>query len=324
MVLSGVFKSSAFLCWYFWQDFYGFAAGFALWGFGSSLRSGAWEALLFDQLQAFGAEEKFTFHYGKITAVGTFSVVLGEVSGGLLISNGYDFVLLVSAAIPILASLPFAIIVKEPTKHVSQQTIRYMTHLVEGVSEVLSKRGLRYLFLSAAFLLTIPWVLDEYIAPILWEQSFSLSMIAFLTAPIILAQATGEFLAGKFTHFSISQLLSCMAISSVLVISVAWFQNYWIALMLGLFFFTFGLSSTVFAGRLQKMIEGASRATVTSSISLGEGLGSIIWFIVFGSLSKDVGMVVTASTFGLITLLACLLFYVLARQWNLNHEHHSA
>ena len=79
VVASGVFKSLGFLTWYLWQDFTGYSLGFILWGFGSSLRSGAYEALLHDVLAKWDLSDKFTFHYGRIKSLATFSAMFGDV-----------------------------------------------------------------------------------------------------------------------------------------------------------------------------------------------------------------------------------------------------
>ena len=50
IVASGFLKSLGFISWFLWQDFWGYALGLVLRGCGSTLRSGAFEALLYESL----------------------------------------------------------------------------------------------------------------------------------------------------------------------------------------------------------------------------------------------------------------------------------
>ncbi|MCB1693667.1 MAG: MFS transporter, partial [Pseudomonadales bacterium] len=94
IVIGAVIKGAAFIAWWLRPDFFGFALGFFFWGFGSTLRSGAWEALLHDTLKSWGREQEFGRRYGQATGLATFGVVIADLAGGLLIVFGYDLVLL--------------------------------------------------------------------------------------------------------------------------------------------------------------------------------------------------------------------------------------
>src|SRR5918997_7222738 len=54
LVAAGILQATAYVGWLLLPGFAGFALGFALWGFGGSLVSGAKEALLYDGLDAAG------------------------------------------------------------------------------------------------------------------------------------------------------------------------------------------------------------------------------------------------------------------------------
>jgi hypothetical protein len=69
IVLTGLLKAAAFFTWYYWQEFRGYALGFVLWGIASCLRSGAFEALLFEVLDDWQDSSRFAYHYGRIRAL---------------------------------------------------------------------------------------------------------------------------------------------------------------------------------------------------------------------------------------------------------------
>lgn len=321
IVASGILKSFAFLTWFLFQDFYGFALGFLIWGVASSLRTGAWEALLHDLLKLDGSENKFAHHYGRINSIARVGVVLGELIGGVLIVLGYDIVLLVSAAVPLLASAFFIVLVTEPTRHETVYEAGYLGNIKSGVMEAIHNQGILYILLATTMLLIAAGILDEYVNPITFEQGFSLSAVAYLSAGIALAEAAGYALSGRFSFLSLNQLLALMATAAGLLVLMPPLGGYYVPTILGIFFAMFGMASTLFASRLQNLIEGSARATVTSVVSLGDGVGAILWFLVFGSMAEMSSMTLAATGFAVITALSCLVFYRLARRWGIAYTH---
>ncbi len=317
VVASALFKSLGFFIWYLWQDFPGYALGFIAWGFGSSIRSGAFEALLHDLLTEWNESLRFTFHFGRIRAVATLSVVAGELLGGLLIVNGYDFVLIVSMIIPIVATLPFIVFVSDVEKRESIADQRYLQHLKAGMREAFVNKAILFIILSTAFLLTAHGVFDEFVPPVLSERGFSLAVVAYLAAPIYLAQSSGEFFANRFSGISLGQLLRLMIVGTCFLFSIYWLPAWANPLAIGLFFFIFGLASTLLAGLLQQKIEGTSRATVTSIASLGDNVGAIVWFLVFGSIAEVSSMTAASSVFAVLIIISCLVAGLLRVRWHL-------
>ena len=286
IVASGLFKSAAFLCWYFVPRFEGFALGFILWGIGSSLRSGAWEALLHDLLKARGREHLFARHYGAMGAVATTGVMFGEIAGGLLIVKGYDTVLLVSACVPLVASAFFVFWVQDVPHHAGERKMRYLQLLKEGVGEAAGNPVIRYMFLVSLCVLVSHYVYDEYVEPYVFETGFSLSAVAFVAAGIVLAAALGEWLAGRFTFLTLRGLLTIMLAANLLLL-VAYFATTWaVPVLIGIYCLMFGIVRIQFAARLQTHIKGAARATVTSTLGLGGDMGAIAWFLAFGAMAE--------------------------------------
>lgn len=320
IVSSGFLKSAAFLTWFLWQDFYGFALGFILWGFGSTLRSGAWEALLHDLLTDWGREAEFAKRYGRIMSLATLGVVLGELSGGLLIVNGFDFVLLVSATIPILATIPFIFFVRDAPKAQETSQSGYLRTLMQGLVETVSNRSILYILLTFGFLLVTFGVYDEYVSPTLFEKGFPLALVAYLTVPVYLAMSAGQSFAHHFEWLTLKQLLALMAASALPLLAIPVLEGIWIPVLITFFFGTFGLASTLFQAHLQSEIKSSSRATVTSAVSLGDSLGAIIWFMVFGTMAELGSMSWAACGLGIGIILLCGLFALLGHRWGITRQ----
>lgn len=318
MVIGLMFKSLGYLSWYVWQDFAGFALGFVLWGFGSALRSGAWEALLHDLLTHWDRDGEFSKHYGRIVGLGTLGAMLGEICGGILIVLGYDIVLLVSMLVPLLATLPVIFWIEDAPKTEEAAQRDYLETLRQGLAEAINSRAITYILLAYAFLITTFGIYDEYVSPIFFEKGFSLQMVAFLAVPVYIAQSLGQSLAHHFDFLTLPQLLLAMALSAVPLVFVPFLGGYWIVILISSFFAVFGMASTLFQDHLQEEISGASRATVTSVVALGENIGGILWFLVFGTLAEF--FTLSGATLGLAIGVVgfCLLFQLLGRRWGVS------
>ncbi len=318
IVLSSVFKSAGFIAWFLFPAFWGYALGFVLWGIGSTLRSGAFEALLHDLLATDGRQSDFGRLYGRILAVGSVGVVLGELSGGLLISQGYDAVLLVSAALPLIATLPFALFVHDPPKDEAASDAHYLALLRDGVREAIVNPAVRFIILAYGLLIVTFGVYDEFVAPTFREFGFSLAAVAYLCVIVLMAQSAGQWLADKFEHLTLGGLFGLIAISAAALILVPYSPGVLVVALIAGFFFMFGLSMTLFQARLQSEIQGASRATVTSVSGMADGIGAIVWYLIFGTMAEASGMAGATLGLGVIVVGLCAVFHRLAIRWQIS------
>jgi MFS family permease len=317
IVLSALFKSGAFLSWYLWQEFTGDLTGFILWSVGSSIRSGAWEALLFDLMTRWGERLKFPATYGRIRAAATAGVGAGEVSGGFLIIYGYDWVLLISMLVPLIATVPFTILVSDIRSHPGTGGPNYLTILIGGLRESVYNRAILYILLVSSFLIMIFGVYDEYVTPTLREKGFSLQWVAFLGALVYVSQSIGMMAAAYFNKTTLSRILLTITGAGFALATAAILEGTLLVIVMCLCFSTFGLCSALFGASLQRIIQSESRATVTSITAFGESLGGILGFLAFGLVAQYHGMSgATLATGGAMMLLA-LLFLKLGKLWKI-------
>jgi hypothetical protein len=80
-----------------------------------------------------------------------------------------------------------------------------------------------------------------------------------------------------------------------------------IPILFTLYFFLFGLASTILIGKLQQKISTRSRATVTSVVGFGDCLGAIIWFLVIGIIAEISSISTTVSVFTVLIIVACMI-----------------
>lgn len=100
VLISGeLVNAGAFLIWLFSPTFFGYAAGFVLWGAAYALKSGAYQALVYDELASNGQSQKYTKMMSRIKAAEFSGMLLAFISAYLLSTNGVNYNLLLIASI---------------------------------------------------------------------------------------------------------------------------------------------------------------------------------------------------------------------------------
>jgi MFS family permease len=318
LVLGAAFKASAFLTWLLWQQFFGYALGFVLWGAGSALTSGAWEALLYDLLKQWGRETEYARIYGLSVGLGTAAMAVGMLLGGATIVFGYDWVLLISIAVPLLAVLPMAIWGLDADRTRPARTPRYMTLLQSGVREALTNQVILYILFIGAGLLTVAGALDEFVSPLLREKGYPLQWLGYLGAVIFLCQALGNVVAHRVTTDRFSSLICATGLAGLALVGAAFSPGFLVVPFLGFFFFAFAFCDTLLASRLQSAIEQDARATVTSVVSFCREIGHIVFNLAFGWLALDHGFSGSTLAAGCLTVGLSAVFLMQARRWHVS------
>ena len=99
--LAGVLKGAGFLTWLVLPNYWGYLLGFALWGVGSTLKSGTEQALLHDTLHFLGRPEWFERIHGRGGAASSSGTIVAFVAGGYLAEHaGFALPLALSALGP--------------------------------------------------------------------------------------------------------------------------------------------------------------------------------------------------------------------------------
>ncbi|WUI35481.1 MFS transporter [Nocardia sp. NBC_00416] len=93
LILSGLLMAAGFVLWTLAPSFAGFALGFVLWGVAGSLRSGTFEALLYDELTARGESRAYARVIGYTRSGSETSAVLAILAATpLYLWGGYELV----------------------------------------------------------------------------------------------------------------------------------------------------------------------------------------------------------------------------------------
>ncbi|MET0779443.1 MAG: MFS transporter [Candidatus Saccharimonadales bacterium] len=99
LIIGELVNAGAFLVWLFLPTFFGYAIGFVLWGAAYALKSGAYQALVYDELASGGRSNEYTKTMSRIKAAEFSGMLLAFVSASLLSINGVNYGLLLIVSV---------------------------------------------------------------------------------------------------------------------------------------------------------------------------------------------------------------------------------
>ncbi|MFD9698538.1 MFS transporter [Lentzea sp. NPDC059081] len=271
LVASGVLQAFGYAAWVVFPSFWGFAAGFVLWGLGGTLQSGAFEALLYDGLAANGDEER----YGKLNArVDTIELIaqvpVAVIATALFSLGGYQLAGWISVAM-CLASSVVALRFPEPPRGSDEDgEAGYLETLKTGLRETVPvKRAV----LAVALVYAID-AFEEYFTLLAQDWHVPTVWVPLATIGVPLMGAAGASAAGRLP------LRGWVLFASGLVLIAAAALAVPVAIvLLGLFYGLYRFVLVHVETELQHRIESDARATVTSVAAIGS---EFVAFAIYG------------------------------------------
>jgi hypothetical protein len=283
LVLGSLIGGLGFASWIVVPSYAGFAAGFVLWGISSALISGTFEALVYDELAARGASDRYASLIGRSKA---FALLLNLAATALAAPlyelGGYPLVGTVSvcaclAQAAVALSLPDAPPVDsiDETEEAEEAAAdsgvrnpgsvfgRYVLMLRLGLSEAATNRTVRKAVALVALLGGF-LAFDEYFPLLARDIGASTTMVPLLIAGTVAAQAIGGALAGPAYRTRSSFLAVGLALSAGLLAwgALSGTAPGFVPIAVG--YGVMQLVIIVAEARLQDAITGPARATVTS------------------------------------------------------------
>ncbi|WP_231114530.1 MFS transporter [Lentzea aerocolonigenes] len=269
LVAAGVLQALGYAAWVVFPSFWGFAAGFVLWGLGGTLTSGAFEALLYDGLAATGDEEQ----YGRLNArVDTIELIaqvpVAVVATALFSFGGYQLAGWVSVAMCLLSSV-IALRFPEPAREAEEHE-SYFATLREGLrASVPIKRAV----LAVALVYAID-AFEEYFSLLAQDWHVPTVWVPLATIGVPLLGAAGASLAGRLPFRG----WVLFASGVVLIVAAVWAVPLAI-ILLGLFYGLYRFVLVHVETELQHRIESDARATVTSVAAIAS---EFVAFAIYG------------------------------------------
>ena len=317
LVLSAFVYAAAFSTWMLWPVYAGFALGFVLWGLSSAIMSGTFESLLYDELSCRGAASAYPRLVGwaHSTAMAA-NLVATLLAAPLFALGGYGLVGWTSVAIAggqalLAATLPVSRIARRPHGHHSagdtahelvdeteKLAARYLAMLRAGLGEASTAVDVRRVVVIAAVLIGLT-AYDEYFPLIAHEHGVATSTVPYLIGLAVLGQVIGTALAGRTARMSAGTMARVVMLGGVLISAGALISPYagfvGIAVGYGLLNNTMIVAET----RLQDVITGPARATVTSVHGFATEVFALIVYATFATLSGTIPVATLVALLGI-------------------------
>ena len=340
--LSGLIKGAAFLTWLVLPNYWGYLLGFALWGVGSTLKSGTEQALLHDTLHFLGKPEWFERIHGRGGAASSSGTILAFVAGGYLAEHaGFALPLALSALGPWAAAAiawvglkdvprsigerkplalpqaegsssegkPLALPQAEGSDERPEGEERYLDTLRAGIREAVGRPLVLRAVLMSASVVCIWGAMDEFLPVFLTEKgNISLADIGIIYAACSAANIVALALAHRLPARTPRRVGVVFGIAAVpLALSVA-APGYIGAALLVLSFGINGAASVLLDGQLQRAIRGHARATVTSVAGTGSEITGIGLYLAAGATAEVASWHAATAMFAALALMLAAIF----------------
>lgn len=312
LVAAQLARGLGYLCWLLFPTYWGFLAGFVLWGIESAFSSGTRQALMFDELKAVGQEKRYTKIAGRYTAVSIVSVGIASLVAAWVAPQNYALLIGLSlasmvVAIAIMASLPSA-------KHVKDtDELEEVGHIRSGIRELRTNHRALRVVLFASFVLGFG-ALDEYHSLFFREVGLGNQTIAIWLAGMSVAGIAASLVAHRLSdnaHLQRARSVSVMvAVWGGLLLLASLGGGIMAPLLIMVFTFFFYLIETLTNGWLQHAIKGRSRATITSIQGFATELFALSGFAAVGVMSQLSGFAVAFRVCAVLTIAVALLYWV--------------
>ncbi|MFC0624862.1 MFS transporter [Kribbella deserti] len=276
LVLGALLTGAGYAAWVLFPSYGGFAAGFVLWGAGSALASGTFEAFAYDELAARGATERYAGLIGRATSASfVLNLAATALAAPLFASGGYLLVGWISVLVCVIQAfvalcLPEAepVASADETEEVTANQAngvvgRYLAMLRSGLAEVATVRLVRHAVILVAIMSGF-LAFDEYFPLLARDMGASTTIVPILIAITVAAQAIGSALAGPANRLRSGPIALGLAMAAGLIAigSLSGSTAGFVPIALG--YGGMQLVIVVADARLQDAITGPARATVTS------------------------------------------------------------
>ncbi len=299
LVVSAFVYAAGFATWMTWQTFTGFAVGFVLWGLSSSLMSGTFESLVYDELVVRGVPGTYPALIGWAHSTALVANLVATVAAApLLALGGYPLVGWASVAICgaqafLAATLPVSATARRPAHdsplaETERAASRYLAMLRAGLAESRHQPDVRRVLLLAAAMVGLT-AYDEYFPLVARAHGVETADIPLLLAITVAGQAVGTALVGRTARLPAVAVGTLLGAGGLLVAVGALVTPYAGFVAIGLGYGMLNNAMLVGETRLQDAITGPARATVTSVLGFLEEVMALLVYAAFALGSRVLG-----------------------------------
>ncbi|GIJ65790.1 MFS transporter [Virgisporangium ochraceum] len=281
----------AFASWVAFPSYWVFALGFLLWGLKGALASGALEALVYEELERVGAEDRYGTIMGRASAAGTIGVVLAmALAAPALAFGGYAAVGVASAVVSLLTAAVAAVF-PEHRKPIgdAREGGSFTGLLRAGTLEVKRVPAVRSAVVTVAVVAAIWGALEEYTPLLILGTGVPVAGVPLFELLVWAGVAAGGLLTGRAETLGRVGFGALLAASAAVLAAAALIRHPAAMVAVAVAFGGFQLATVLADVRLQHAITGPARATVTSLAGMTTDVGTIAVYGCYAVLATAAG-----------------------------------
>lgn len=297
LAISQLLRAAGFLVWLAFPDFWGFLIGLTLWGMKSATMSGAFEAVVYDELKALDREGEYAKVFGRAKAARGAGLVAASLTAAVAAPLGYG-PLIVASALAGVAAAGAALLLPAAPRAVTVADWTYISHLRQGAREAISLPGIPALIVFIAGVQAVAYATADYWQLFGRDVGLSKPAIALFIAALATAEAIGSILSHRIRHLDPRWLygVTCLGGLSI-VAAAATFQAWSVALPL-IYMGLYSLVDVSADARFHHALRGETRATVASVKGLATQCANGVLILGFGLVAQASAYRISFLTYG--------------------------
>ncbi len=274
-----------FGAWLAFPGFWGFLVGLMLWGFKSATLSGAFEAVLYDELKVLGREADYVRVFGRTQAARFAGVLAASLGAAALSKLGYADLIWASIASG-LAAAGSALLLPAAPRAAATGRWGYFAHLKRGAAEAASLPGVPGLLLFIAGMQAVVYACADYWQLFARDVGLSKPMIGLFIAAMSGAGAISAAVAHRLREIRPLTLSVLLALAGACIVLAAVTYRAWSVLLLVTYVALYWLVDTNADARFQHRLRPETRATVASFKGFAMQSGTSLLMLGFGVIAQ--------------------------------------
>jgi len=321
LVLGPLLSAAGFALWVLAPSYPSFAVGFVLWGVSGSLRSGALESLVYDELRRTGTAARYATVMGRGRAAGTAALTAATALaapvfavGGYLAVGAASVAACAGAAL-VARTFPEAQAEVQAEKADAEEGdepdgFRAFGHLLrQGIDEVRRRPPVLAALLLVPAVTVIWGALEEYLPLLATGTGAPDAAVPLLLLLVSAGQSAGGLLAGRGPHWS-RRRLAALLTGATAFLAVGALVSHPVGFVgIAVAFGAFQVATVTADARLQHAITGPARSTVTSLAAFVTDVSTIGFYGLYAAGSAVAGhaTLFAVAALGYLVVVAALL-----------------
>jgi MFS family permease len=297
LAISQLLRAAGFLVWLAFPGFWGFLVGLTLWGMKSATMSGAFEAVVYDELKALGREAEYAKVFGRAKGARGVGLVAASLTAAVAAPLGYGPLILASALSGVAAA-GAALLLPSAPRAVAVADWGYLAHLREGAREAVSLPGIPALILFIAGVQAVAYATADYWQLFGRDIGLPKPAIAVFIAAMATAEAIGSLLSHRIRHLDPRWLYGVTCLGGLSVVAAAATFEAWSVVFPLAYMGLYSLVDVSADARFQHALRAETRATVASVKGFATQCANGVLILGFGLVAQGSSYRISFLTYG--------------------------